>query len=530
MAKKSQSCPIPVIDLFAGPGGLGEGFSAANGGRSFNIAVSIEMEKHAHQTLTLRSFLRQFPRQKYPPLYFSLLQKCPNFSEIAVQLESIFPTEWQAAVSHAKQIELGPTKRDEVSQHLKELNIARKCVVIGGPPCQAYSLVGRAVRSELTKQGKYSKERDHRHFLYKEYLNILEQVEPMAFVMENVKGILTAEIGGAKIFDLILNDLKQPSSSNKKLRYRLFPLTRRTSYLPGFEPPARGRDFIINSEKHGIPQARHRVIVVGIREDLLSPGLALLLKERKPVSCWDAISDLPTLHSLLSKGKKNYDEWRDFIVQNSTHALLSSFDTKTRTAYTAALRHLGHGSSTARRGNNFIPRRWSNKAYLGKLHKSDLGKWLASTKLKGHLNHESRTHMGSDLLRYLFAASFAKAHGVSPHARDFPKNLWPAHKNFEESATSGGPFGDRFRVQIAGRQSTTITCHISKDGHGYIHPQPKQCRSLTAREAARLQTFPDDYFFCGPRTAQFVQIGNAVPPYLALQIAELISSALESSK
>ena len=139
------------------------------------------------------------------------------------------------------------------------------------------------------------------------------------------------------------------------------------------------------------------------------------------------------------------------------------------------------------------------------------------------LNHATRSHIRADLQRYLFASSFAAVTDVSPVLGEFPAALLPEHVNVSR-ALGNGMFADRFRVQVGGRPSTTITSHISKDGHYYIHPDPTQCRSLTVREAARLQTFPDDYFFCGPRTSQYQQVGNAVPPRLAIQIAKSVAS------
>jgi DNA (cytosine-5)-methyltransferase 1 len=130
--------------------------------------------------------------------------------------------------------------------------------------------------------------------------------------------------------------------------------------------------------------------------------------------------------------------------------------------------------------------------------------------------------MPSDLARYLFAACYGRIFGVSPKAPDFPEALAPNHRNWES-----GKFNDRFRVQLADRPSSTITSHIAKDGHYFIHPDPSQCRSLTVREAARLQTFPDNYMFLGNRTEQYVQVGNAVPPFLALQIAKAVLPIFE---
>lgn len=136
--------------------------------------------------------------------------------------------------------------------------------------------------------------------------------------------------------------------------------------------------------------------------------------------------------------------------------------------------------------------------------------------------------MKSDLFRYMYASSYAALHKATPHLRHFPTDLLPDHVNVED-AIKGGHFSDRFRVQVGSRPSTTIVSHISKDGHYYIHPDPLQCRSLTVREAARLQTFPDNYFFCGPRTAQYIQVGNAVPPLLAKQIGEIVLDVLKQA-
>ncbi|GAM11345.1 putative modification methylase [Geobacter sp. OR-1] len=148
--------------------------------------------------------------------------------------------------------------------------------------------------------------------------------------------------------------------------------------------------------------------------------------------------------------------------------------------------------------------------------------WYLDPLLGGICNHSSRGHILKDIYRYVYASCFAEVNGTSPLLNEYPPDLLPKHEN-----AKSGHFNDRFRVQIFGKPSTTVTSHISKDGHYYIHPDPTQLRSLTVREAARLQTFPDNYFFCGNRTQQYTQVGNAVPPLLAYQIAEIVRDFLQ---
>lgn len=517
--------PIPIIDLFAGPGGLGEGFSSLtqpNGEPVFKIKLSIEKDVHAHHTLALRAFLREFRRDALPDEYYDYLAG-------RITRESLFERYAEQA-RHASEeawlTELGAeaTPYNLVDNRIRAaLGHSANWVLIGGPPCQAYSLVGRSrIRGANTDENVVGRERydnDRRHFLYREYLRILAVHRPPIFIMENVKGLLSAEVKKQRIFERILHDLahpvsatggEAPSDEQGDLAYRLMPVIESYPNLLGEYSP---EDFVVRAEEYGIPQARHRVIILGIRSDIMTtpPHLVKL----PIVSIDQVISDLPKLRSGLSRERDSAEIWRDVIRQLATASWLRSgeIDSQLSQAISRALSRIG---ATLDRGGEFLPVRSVPNCYTD---------WYVDQKLEGVCNHTTRAHIRGDLHRYFYAAVFAREYGRSPLLEDFPRALLPDHENIED-ALKDNKFNDRFRVQVRGWPSTTVVSHISKDGHYYIHYDPRQCRSLTVREAARLQTFPDNYFFEGPRTEQYKQVGNAVPPLLARQIAALVAAII----
>ncbi|MBT9147142.1 MAG: Modification methylase AplI [Syntrophomonadaceae bacterium] len=510
---------IPVIDVFAGPGGLGEGFASFRDGvgkTPFAIRLSIEKDHFAHKTLELRSFFRQFSDKNVPDDYYEYLRG-------NIQREELFkkyPVQAQNAEREVWCAELGDKgiSRQEVDVLIKEaLSGSKKWLLIGGPPCQAYSLVGR---SRMKKVNSEEFENDHRHFLYREYLNIIAVHGPPVFVMENVPGILSSRVNGENIFERILHDIRNPTDAvlelnssterpDERFTYHIYSLVKSTDDAHNLKPS----EYVIRSEDYGIPQARHRVILLGIRSDLDVKPLQLS-KAGEKVPMWNAISDLPALRSRLSKEKDSWESWKAILESVSKCEWFS--DPSIDDALRDKLRSVSkENNGILDIGREFTPCSENPDIFP---------EWFRDERLGGVNHHLSRSHIRKDLYRYLFASCFAKVHGRSPRLRDFPESLLPDHKNVGK-AVNGGMFSDRFRVQVKGEPSTTITSHISKDGHYYIHPDPTQSRSLTVREAARLQTFPDNYLFEGPRTMQYHQIGNAVPPLLARQIAEVVYCA-----
>lgn len=504
------SSTIPVIDLFAGPGGLAEGFSSADadGARRFQIELSIEKDTNAFQTLRLRSFFRTFDGQP-PEAYYDYLRGSIGRHEL--ESDKRFADNWNAASREALQLTLGPETRGTVSKLVRErVRGNSEWVLIGGPPCQAYSLIGRARMQSRTKVVQF--EKDERHYLYREYLRIIAEHAPSIFIMENVKGLLSSKIRDKRLFDRILRDLQAPSTHGP--RYRVVPLNLSTGL---FDPIP--RDFILCSELFGVPQARHRVILCGIREDL--PGSPTPLSPQKPVSVSAALGDLPRIRSRISKSADSAREWHRALVEGARIAQRET-DSDLADVVLEMLSAADKATDITSPGGQF-----TRTESLSEIRRSgsQYSKWVHDARVGGVTYHEARAHMKSDLYRYLFASSFALVNGVSPRLGDFPATLLPQHRS-AKSNNEKFAFPDRFRAQLWNQPATTVTSHISKDGHYFIHPDPSQCRSFTVREAARLQTFPDNYVFEGNRTQQFHQVGNAVPPLLAFQVAKSVQELL----
>ena len=501
-----------VVDLFAGPGGLGEGFSSylsSNGERPFKLVVSVEKEHSAHRTLTLRAFYRSF-QNAVPSAYYDYVKGEISLQELTAQ----YPDNWKQALSETleKPRTLGDSEDDAVLfARLKRLKSNNNCkVLIGGPPCQAYSVAGRAKNNN---NKAYVAQDDERHFLYKEYLKVLAYLEPEVFIMENVKGILSASVSGSPIFPQILRDLVFPALIHNKKRGSRYKIYSFVDSGPASVNDSVDKEFVIKCELFGIPQTRHRVILLGVREDIArTPSLLIPSSTKSTVA--KATKDLPVLRSGISNGD-DLVSWRKVAIEGiSKIAAWNQDGVISNTQLSKALTSI---AKVSQRGVRFEPSKSSKPP-----GHSELSSWYHDPRLKGFLNHESRSHMASDIWRYIFVSLFAASNsGRSPKQENFPDFLVPNHANWRS-----GKFSDRFKVQSKKNPASTITSHISKDGHYFIHPDPGQARSLTVREAARIQTFPDNYFFEGNRTHQYTQVGNAVPPFLSVQIADIVFKLL----
>ncbi|NWO10410.1 DNA cytosine methyltransferase [Chromohalobacter salexigens] len=550
--------PIQVVDLFAGPGGLGEGFNSIrrpDGSRQFKTLVSVEKDPAAHRTLTLRAFYRLLHDSGIGmSAYYGYLQGGEHPSE-RPSVKHL----WDQAREEALCLELGSEDDNRALEHRlrKQLTGCDNWVLIGGPPCQAYSVVGR-VRNRSNKH--YRPEDDKRHFLYREYLDVIAKFRPAVFVMENVKGMLTSRVGKDRIFGQILEDLRDPTkatgyggpenSVSDRSGYTIFSLEDNRVYFPRtkelFDSPDpleedEYNSFVIKAEDHGIPQARHRVILVGVRNDIVrrvgAPAMAISLKMPRlsadeKLSVADVLAELPPLRSGLSRNDSD-EAWYATIRRVAAKVADELLYHRSEHIKSDVRKHVAKELlKISQEPHEGLKRRHSPVAEARLVGPtSELARWYQGSQSPNvtglWYNHEARSHMEEDLARYLYCATFAKVTGHSPIGTKeiYLDYLAPKHANWKS-----GKFADRFKVMTESQPSKTITSHISKDGHYFIHYDPRQCRSLTVREAARLQTFPDDYYFEGNRTEQYVQVGNAVPPRLAHRIGIKVMEVLDQAR
>jgi DNA (cytosine-5)-methyltransferase 1 len=430
-----------IIDLFSGAGGLSEGFHK----EGFKIVAQVEKDSWATETLKTRYIFHELQKHNDLELYFKYLSNKNGYKHINHDRELIFkkydylsekfhheilnkkfgnPSNDKDATSSKEVISL-------IEKSLKFNNENSVSMIIGGPPCQAYSLVGRG-RMGLEV------EKDDRNFLFYYYLRIVKEFAPEIFVFENVPGILSAKKG--KVFSEIQEQFD------------------RIGYTVLSGNTSEHLFNVLNFADYGIPQNRKRVLLFGFKKDLNynypSYGDQKINWNQK-LNTWNTISDLPSL--MPGEGTDSLQKYR----------------TNEMTDFQALMRD-----------NNF-----------------------------GVFNHTARSIKDRDKEIYKIAINKAVL-GKKLSYPELPGEL-KTHKN-------ENVFKDKFKVHWKDNIPHTVVAHISKDGHYNIHYDIDQARSLTVREAARIQTFPDNYFFEGPRTAQFVQVGNAVPPLMSEIVAKTI--------
>ena len=555
---------IPIVDLFAGPGGLNEGFaryvSNQASPRSFSSVLSVEKDSRAHLTLQLRAMRREILDRSLDPAPYwhyvrladydsqsnrGLLRNETKLARIALQEHAA-----QGYLEAPRPLELG--KDNEIIDHYLEerLDPQSPWVLLGGPPCQAYSGMGRSRMKNVDPEA-FAK--DHRHTLYQEYLRVVARWRPAVFVMENVKGVLSSEHGkdestDGAIVDQIMEDLKRPTTALSRIDPAAAKHCGNDEYdLYSFVcPPGlvgnRAPEMTIHAEKFGIPQARHRVIILGVRRSHQShswnwrPIGANGFDVFGEVGSGQAINDLPSLRGGLTKtqsipawpGAARLPDWKRAVegfLRPLLNADASNDALQDRKLATAIRKNLAELRKFQPEDATQYRSYWRTRLTDWQRNPS-IQDWYRFQECYEHgpllepLNHYCKSHQSSDLARYFFVASASRLYeGKKFRLRDFPDSLLP---NFGKLKKGKDSFTDCFTAVQPAKPSLTVMSHISKDGHYYIHPDPKQVRSLSVREAARLQTFPDDYFFEGPQTEQYHQVGNAVPPMLATQLADVV--------
>lgn len=415
---------LTYIDLFAGAGGLSEGFKRAG----FEPVAHVEIMEAASFTLRTRAVYHYLKENNLSPKYESYLKDYITRE----QLYEGIPDEVLDSVINTP---IGKDTNAEIFKRIdNRLNGSKEVdLIIGGPPCQAYSVAGRA-RSANNMKG------DPRNYLYVQYAEYLDRYKPKMFVFENVMGLKSAGNG------IYLDNMEK--------------LFKKKGYSMEL--------FNVNARQFGVLQNRKRVIIIGWRNDFI-PNLPDLGNFNSGIiaKVESIFLDLPFLNA--GGGENKFTRYEDL----------------------------------------------SNE-YLEKSH--------IRNGIEIVTQHVARPNTTQDLTIYKIAVEKWKTKHERLKYTDLPSYL-QTHKNLIT-------FGDRFKVVADDLEySQTVVAHIAKDGHYYIHPDINQNRSITVREAARLQSFPDDFYFegstnRGQRTAAFTQIGNAVPPLMAEKIAATLKPIL----
>jgi DNA (cytosine-5)-methyltransferase 1 len=413
---------VNYIDLFAGAGGLSEGFIR----EGFTPVAHVEMDEAACYSLKTRVAYHYLKAEGKYDSYISYLKGGIDRNQLYAQV----PEELLSSVIN---LPIGAEYNERIHKTIRQLNSQEVDLIIGGPPCQAYSLVGRARSADNMAS-------DPRNYLYVQYAKYLEKYQPKMFVFENVIGLKSAK-GGVYLQNMEKLFLK------KGYKMQL---------------------FTVEANHFGVLQNRRRVIIIGWKDDFV-PNIPDLEKINLSSSykVKSVFSDLPELQA--GEGKDKFQTY-------------------------------------ARQAN----------------------KYLTDSGIRNGINvltqHISRPHTDQDKEIYRIAVKKWNTENHRLDYNDLPDRL-KTHNNRSS-------FFDRFKVVADDLSySQTIVAHIAKDGHYYIHPDIEQNRSISVREAARLQSFADDYYFEGVketanRTAAFKQIGNAVPPLMSHSIARILKDLL----
>lgn len=411
---------LNYIDLFAGAGGLSEGFVRAG----FNPIAHVEMNKDACDTLKTRSAYHWLKENKKETIYYRYLKSANK------EKEKLWQEVPENVINSVINREISKDSLEDIFKKIDELLNGRNIdVIIGGPPCQAYSVAGRARDPNKMRD-------DPRNYLYKYYIEFLKRYQPEIFVFENVPGIFSANNG--VFLDKIFNSIKE------------------AGYEYGIPPKK-----TLNAKDFGILQDRKRVIIIGWKKELGLTYPKFEEEESKYEILKDLFSDLP----VLKNGEGLFEQPQKY--KGPTNEYLKE--------------------SGIRNGQEYITQ------------------------------HICRPNNKNDLEIYEIAVDEWNKGNRLNYAK-LPERLIK-HKNTKS-------FTNRFQVVNGKGISHTVVAHIAMDGHYYIHPDKRQNRSISVREAARIQSFPDDYYFEGSRTAAFKQIGNAVPVLMAEKIAEKIKEMI----